>query len=48
MIDRLPLTGGRADHLKQTVHDKLTLHKKYICEHGEDMPEIRDWRWKTS
>jgi xylulose-5-phosphate/fructose-6-phosphate phosphoketolase len=48
VIDRLPLTGSRADHLKQTVHDKLTEHKQYICEHGEDMPEIRDWRWKTS
>jgi len=46
-IDRLPQTGDPGIYLKQDLQDKLTEHRQYICKHGQDMPEIREWRWST-
>ena len=45
VIDRVPGMSSRAAYAKQFVRDKLTDHKAYIQQHGEDMPEIRDWQW---
>jgi xylulose-5-phosphate/fructose-6-phosphate phosphoketolase len=44
-IDRVPGLGSRAAYLKQALADKLTEHREYVVEHGEDLPEIRQWRW---
>jgi len=44
-IDRMPQLGSGAAPVKQALRDKLVEHKRYIAEHGEDMPEIRNWHW---
>jgi len=45
VVDRLPKLASKAAYMKQMVHDKLIEHKRYIQEHGRDLPEIRDWKW---
>ena len=45
VIDRVPSLGYHAAHLKQIVRDRLLEHTRYICEHGEDIPEIANWVW---
>jgi len=44
-IDRLPKTGDAGAHLKQALNDKLVEHRQYIDENGQDMPEVRNWKW---
>ncbi len=45
VIDRVPGLGTKAASFKQYLRNKKFEHKRYIAEHGEDMPEIRDWVW---
>jgi xylulose-5-phosphate/fructose-6-phosphate phosphoketolase len=44
-IDRLPQLEASAGYVKQAMRDKLIEHREYIVRHGEDLPEIRNWRW---
>jgi len=46
-IDRLPQTGAAGLFLKQGLKDKLFEHRQYIQRYGEDMPEIRNWKWSA-
>jgi xylulose-5-phosphate/fructose-6-phosphate phosphoketolase len=45
VIDRLTGLGGEAAYVKQELFDKLVEHKHYIATYGDDMPEIKDWKW---
>jgi xylulose-5-phosphate/fructose-6-phosphate phosphoketolase len=45
VIDRVPKLGGKAVNEKQILRNRLIEHKLWIAQHGDDMPEIRDWQW---
>ncbi len=45
VIDRVPGLGTRAAHVRQLMEDARLRARRYTREHGEDMPEIRDWAW---
>ena len=46
-IDRLPQTGAKGTALKAQLKQKLVEHRQYINTNGEDMPEIRNWKWRN-
>ncbi|MGA1790820.1 MAG: phosphoketolase [bacterium] len=48
VIHRVPKLGYIAAYTRQYIRDKLIEHKGYIRRYGQDMPEIRDWKWTYS
>jgi xylulose-5-phosphate/fructose-6-phosphate phosphoketolase len=45
VIDRVPTLGQRAAGVRQEMIDRRTLHRAWTREHGEDLPDVRDWTW---
>jgi len=45
VVDRVPRLRRVGAHFKQLLRDKLIAHKEYIMEVGDDMPEIKNWKW---
>ena len=45
VIDRLPQLGARSAYLKQELRDKLVDHRLHIERYGDELPEVRDWKW---
>ena len=43
-IHRIP--GLKADDAVALLQSKLAEHKEYVASHGEDMPEVENWRWE--
>jgi xylulose-5-phosphate/fructose-6-phosphate phosphoketolase len=47
VIDRVPSLGARAAHVRQHMADERTRHVEYTRAYGEDLPEVRDWKWSA-
>jgi xylulose-5-phosphate/fructose-6-phosphate phosphoketolase len=45
VIHRVPQLGEKGVKLQQKMTNKLIKHKNYIAKHGQDMPEILNWKW---
>ena len=45
VIERVPKLGTTAAHVKQAMRDRRIEHRQYVREHGDDVPDIRDWKW---
>lgn len=48
VIQRVPSLGVTAANVEQEMRDKLIEHQQYIREHGEDLPEVKSWKWSAS
>jgi len=47
-IKRVPRMAAQADAAEQWYSEEIQKHKLYVAENGEDLPEIRNWRWKEN
>ena len=45
VVDKVPRLAKIGGHFKQMLRDSLVEHHHYVREHGDDMPEIKDWKW---
>jgi xylulose-5-phosphate/fructose-6-phosphate phosphoketolase len=46
VAERVAKLAARREHLQAQMHARLAAHSAYIRVHGEDQPEVRDWKWR--
>jgi len=44
-VDRVPRLQRIGAHFKQFLRSKLVQHREYVHQYGDDLPEVRDWKW---
>ena len=47
VIDRLPDLPGNVAYIKQDIREKLIEHEQHVTTYGDDLPEIKEWRWQA-
>jgi xylulose-5-phosphate/fructose-6-phosphate phosphoketolase len=46
-LERIPRFADIRGHIRDHLENKLIEHKEYIMRYGDDLPEIKDWKWKA-
>ncbi|PYY24148.1 MAG: phosphoketolase [Acidobacteria bacterium] len=44
-IRRIPRFAHLVPEATERYYEQMQRHKIYVSEHGEDMPEVKDWKW---
>jgi len=48
VVTRVPRLKPLADRAVQRFTEIMQRHKLYVSEYGEDLPEVRNWKWSPS
>jgi xylulose-5-phosphate/fructose-6-phosphate phosphoketolase len=46
-IRRIPRLKSIVNKATERYYEQMQRHKIYVAEHGEDLPEVRSWRWSV-
>lgn len=46
VVNRVPRLASQSQDFDQFIENSLVAHKQFIQKYGEDLPEIRNWKWK--
>jgi xylulose-5-phosphate/fructose-6-phosphate phosphoketolase len=46
-VRRVPRLSGEVERATQRYRETIARHRAFVSEHGDDMPEVRDWRWSA-
>ncbi len=47
-IARVPRLAAQAEAARQWYSEQIQRHKLYVTEHGDDLPDVKDWRWPVT
>ncbi|PZN28935.1 MAG: phosphoketolase 2, partial [Proteobacteria bacterium] len=48
VLDFVPGLGEHVAYLRQRIRDRLVEHREYITRYGDDLPQIKNWKWTAA
>ena len=48
VVARVPQLQPHAEATRQFIAEKLAAHHDYVTTHGDDLPEIKNWKWSPA